>query len=63
MPSALEKAEANIEKKIRINQMMYPKKDNSNGTLELSTDLNAISNVSIIIENIIEEVSAKKNSI
>jgi len=60
MPSALERAEVNIEKKIRINQMMSPKKDNSNGNLELSTDLNAVSNVSVIIENIIEDVNAKK---
>ena len=47
MPAVLEKADATIEKKLRINQMMSQKKGNSNGTLKTTTDLSSVSNVSI----------------
>ena len=61
IPAVLEKAEKNIEKKIRINQMMSQKEDDFKGSLKITTDLSAVSEVSIVIENIIEDVNAKKS--
>ena len=35
--------------------------DDSKGSLKITTDLNAVFDISIVIENIIEDVNAKKS--